>query len=274
MENLRSVRVERVVPHIAEVILIGPGKGNALGPDFWKECPSLFDELSADADVRAIVLRGSAGNFTFGLDLKAMAPSLAGVAFGESLAKERTQLLSLIHDLQRAADAIANCRKPVIAAIAGKCIGGGVDLIAACDIRLASSDAIFSVREVKVAMVADLGSLQRLPKIIGVGHTKMLALTGDDISAARALAIGLLEDVYADEESLIKMSRALATRIAENPPLVVEGVKQVIDFCADKSVAEGERFVAVWNSAFLASNDLKEAFTAFMEKRPPVFKGA
>jgi enoyl-CoA hydratase len=274
MEKLVSLREERVVPHVAEVVLTGPGKGNALGPDFWKECPDVFRALDEDDSVRAIIVRGAGGNFTYGLDLKAMAPALAGVLMGEALAKERTKLLALIHDLQRSADAIAACKKPVIAAIAGKCIGGGLDLIAACDVRLASRDAQLSVREVKVAMVADLGSLQRLPKIIGAGHTKMLALTGDDVSAERAQSIGLVEDVYEDEAKLLDAARALASRIAANPPLVVAGVKAVVDHCLDKSIAEGEQFVALWNAAFLASNDLKEAFAAFMEKRAPQFKGS
>jgi enoyl-CoA hydratase len=274
MSSLVSLREERAVPHVAEVVLVGPGKGNALGPDFWKECPAVFRALDDDESVRAIVLRGAGGIFTYGLDLKAMAPSLAGVMMGEALAKERTKLLSLIRDLQQSADAIAACRKPVIAAVAGNCIGGGLDLIAACDVRLAARGASFSVREVRVAMVADLGSLQRLPKIIGTGHTKMLALTGDDISAERAKEIGLVEDVYEDEAKLLEGARALASRIAANPPLVVAGVKAVIDHCADKSVAEGEQFVALWNAAFLASNDLKEAFAAFLEKRPPSYKGS
>ena len=273
MDNLVSLRVDRVAPHVAEVTLLGPGKGNALGPDFWRECPEVFRALDADDDVRVIIFCGANACFTYGLDLKAMAPTLGSAVLGESLAKERSALMALVLDLQRSGDAIAACRKPVIAAIAGKCIGGGVDLIAACDVRLASRDAMLSVREVKVAMVADLGSLQRLPKIIGVGHTKMLALTGDDIPATRAKEIGLVEDVFEDAGALLLGARELAARIAANPPIVVAGVKQVVDFCADKSVAEGQRFVAVWNAAFLASNDLREAFAAFMEKRAPSYKG-
>ena len=274
MENLVALRIEKNVPFVAEVILLGPGKGNAMGPQFWEECPRVFRALSQDDEVRAIVVRGAGGNFTFGLDLKAMAPTLGALVFGEGLAKDRTRLHGLVHELQASFDAIAACKKPVIAAISGKCIGGGVDMISACDIRLAHKDAVFSVREVKVAMVADLGSLQRLPKLIGLGHTKMLALTGDDIGADRAREIGLVEEIYDDEAELLEAARALGARIAENPPLVVAGVKEVIDFCADKSVAEGERFVAVWNAAFLASYDLKEAFAAFMERRDPKFTGA
>jgi enoyl-CoA hydratase len=161
----------------------------------------------------------------------------------------------------------------VIAAIQGWCIGGGLDLASACDIRLASSDAKISLREVKVAMVADIGSIQRLPRIIGEGHTRELAYTGRDIDAARALRIGLVNDVYDSHEDLLREARALARNIADNPPLVVQGAKQVIDYCADKSLADGLRYVAVWNAAFLQSQDLGEAMAAFVEKRPAKFRG-
>src|SRR5262249_30713106 len=151
----------------AEVTLLGPGKGNALGPAFWAECPGVFRALDKDDAVRAVVVRGAGGNFSYGLDLKAMMPSLGPELTADGLARARTRLLGKVGELQASFDAIEACRKPVIAAITGWCIGGGVDLVAACDVRLASADAKFSVREVKVAMVADLGSLQRLPRIVG-----------------------------------------------------------------------------------------------------------
>ncbi len=272
-ETLKSFEVS-IANHVAEVVLKGPGKGNALGPDFWRECPEVFAALDANEAVRAVILRGDGGNFTYGLDLKSMAPALAENLAGPNLAAERTKFLGLVHELQRAGDGVANCRKPVIAAVHGQCIGGGVDIIAACDVRLCSRASRFSVREVKVAMVADLGSLQRLPRIIGQGHTRELAYTGKDIDAERALRIGLVGEVYDDEAALLAGARAMAQEIADNPPLVVQGAKQVLDYCQDKSIADGERFVAVWNAAFLASNDLKEAMMAFMEKRAPKFTGA
>jgi enoyl-CoA hydratase len=258
---------------IAEVVLRGPGKGNALGPDFWRECPEVFDALDRDPEVRAVILRGNGGTFTFGLDLRSMMGELGPLTTGEILASERSKLLRLVGELQRAADSIETCKKPVICAIAGWCIGGGVDIASACDVRLASKDAKLSVREVKVAMVADLGSLQRLPRIIGQGMTRELALTGDDIDAHEALRIGLVNHVYEDENALLEAARAMAKRMADNPPLVVQGVKEVLNYCADKSIADGERFVAVWNSAFLASHDLFEAIGAFSEKRAPKFHG-
>lgn len=258
---------------IAEVVLLGPGKGNAMGPAFFRELPEAFTELDRDESVRVVIVRGNGGVFTYGLDLKAVAPTLMPLLSSENLAAERMQLLRLIGEWQRACDSVERCTKPVICAIAGPCIGGGVDLAAACDIRLASKDARFSVREVKVAIVADLGSLQRLPRIIGQGHTRELAFTGKDIDAERALRIGLVNDVLDDEASLLEHARAMAREIADNSPLAVQGIKQVLAFGEERRILDGERYAAVWNSAFLASRDLVEAITAFMEKRPPRFTG-
>ena len=259
---------------IAEVILTGPGKGNAMGLAFFRELPEVFSELDLDESVRVVILRGKGGIFTYGLALKAVAPTLMPLIAPGNLAKERTQLLRLIGQWQRAADSIERCTKPVIAAIAGPCIGGGIDVAAACDVRLCSRDARFSVREVKVAIVADLGSLQRLPRIIGHGHTRELAFTGKDIDADRALRINLVNDVFDDEAALLAGARAMAREIAENPPLVVQGIKQVLSYGEERRILDGERYAAVWNSAFIASKDLVEAMTAFMERRPPRFTGA
>jgi len=168
---------------------------------------------------------------------------------------------------------VADCPKPVIAAVHGYCIGGGVDLISACDIRLASADASFSVREVKMAIVADLGSLQRLPRIIGSGNLAELAYTGKDISASRAREIGLVNDVAPDADSVHKAAQDLALEIASNSPIAVQGTKAVLRATEDKTVEEGLDYVATWNSGFLQSDDLTEALTAFLEKRPAKFTG-
>ena len=176
--------------------------------------------------------------------------------------------------LQAAVTSVADCPVPVIAAVHGYCIGGGVDLIAACDIRLASADAQFSVREAKVAIVADLGSLQRLPAIIGLGHVAELAYTGKDIGASRAEAIGLVNRVCPDPDGVLEAARSLAGEIAGNSPLAVQGTKAVLRASADQSVAEGLEYVATWNAGFLASDDLAEAMRAFVEKRPATFTGS
>lgn len=266
----KSLRLEKL-SGVTEVVLTGPGKGNAMGPDFWREMPILFSELDRDEATRAVIIRGEGGNFSYGLDLVAMTGEIG--ASGKNLAAERTRFHDKVQAMQQAFNRVADCRKPVIAAVNGWCIGGGLDLIAACDIRLASTDAKFSLREAKIAIVADIGSLQRLPAIIGEGHTRELAYTGKDIDAARAERIGLVNDVYETPEAMLDAARKLAAEIAANPPLVVQGVKQVMNYCADKSVADGLEYVAVWNSAFMHSLDLVEAITAFRERRKPEFKG-
>ncbi|NVJ07893.1 crotonase/enoyl-CoA hydratase family protein [Myxococcus sp. AM001] len=269
----KSLRIEKN-EGVAELVLTGPGKGNAMGPDFWREMPEAIRALDADDAVGVVLVRGEGKHFTFGLDLMGMMESLGPLLTGEgNLALERLKLLSLIGDMQQATEGLARCRKPVIAAVHGWCIGGGMDLIAACDFRYCSQDAKFSLREVKVGIVADLGALQRLPRIIGEGHTRELAYTGGDVDAARALRMGLVNEVFPTPEALLEEARATARRIAENPPLVVQGAKQVMEYCADKSIADGLRYVAVWNSAFLQSHDLAEAFSAFAERRPPHFQG-
>jgi len=258
---------------IAIVSMLTIGKTPRMGPAFWREMPEAFAWLDREDAVRAVILRGEGGNFSSGLDLASMGGELGPVLGGDALARERTALYETIQRMQRTMTAVADCRKPVVAAVAGACIGGGVDLITACDVRLCASDAKFSVREVRLAMVADVGTLARLPSIVGQGHARELALTGADIDAARALRIGLVNDVFDTHEALFTAARAMAERIAENPPLVVAGVKQVLNARSEREAAESLRTVALWNAAFLASHDLREAIQAFAEKRRPRFEG-
>ncbi len=260
---------------VATLWLDRPEARNAMGEEFWRDLPRAMEVLGQDAEVRAIIVAARGPHFSVGLDLKAMGGLLSGsgVTSGPSGAAKALQTRRHILRLQSSINAVAQCPKPVIAAIHGYCIGGGVDLIAACDIRLASSDAMFSVREAKVAIVADLGSLQRLPCIIGAGHVAELAFTGKDISASRAKEIGLVNEVADDAESVQKAAREMALEIAANSPLAVQGTKAVLASNDGRTVAEGLDYVATWNAAMLGSDDLVEAMTAFMERRPPSFTG-
>ncbi|ORV96225.1 crotonase/enoyl-CoA hydratase family protein [Mycobacterium kyorinense] len=267
-----SVTVE-TKDHVARVTLIGPGKGNAMGPAFWSEMPEVFAELDADRDVRAIVLTGSGRNFSYGLDLPAMGGSLAGVMTEGASARPRADFHQTVLRMQKAISAVADCRTPTIASVHGWCIGGGVDLISAVDIRYASADAKFSVREVKLAIVADVGSLARLPLILNDGHLRELALTGKDIDAARAEKIGLVNDVFDDAEATLAAAHATAAEIAANPPLTVHGIKDVLDQQRISAVSASLRYVAAWNAAFLPSKDLSEGISATFAKRPPQFTG-
>lgn len=259
---------------VATVTLRATGKANRMGPEFWRELPEAFRWLDAESAIRVVVIRGEGAHFSTGLDLVRMAGELAPVLGDGASAKERTELLALIERMQGTMTSVAECKKPVIAAIAGMCIGGAVDLVTACDMRLASADATFSVREVKVAMVADVGTLARLPALVGQGHARMLAMTGDDIDAARARDIGLVEDVYPTHDALFEAAAALARRIAKNPPLVVAGIKKVMNAASERAARDNLHTVSLWNAAFLSSHDLREAMAAFMEKREPKFTGA
>lgn len=259
--------------HVATVTLLGPGKGNAMGPDFWRECPRVFAELDADDAVRVILLRGSGKTFSTGLDLMAMAGELGELLIANAGPVERTRLLSVIQQMQGALHSVFRCKKPVVAAVHGWCIGGGLDLVAAADVRVCSASARISLREVKVAIVADVGSLQRLPHIIGDAATRELALTGRDIDAARALALGLVSQVFPDDEALFAGAAELAAQIAQNPPLVVQGVKHLMNARIEPEISAGLRSVASWNAAFLGSEDLGEAMAAFAERRPGRFQG-
>jgi len=261
--------------HVATLTLDRPEARNAMGEEFFADLATAIAAINADPEVRAVVVDAAGPHFSVGLDLKAVALTMSGGS-GEGKSSQATKAMRFLASLkpwQQSITAIAESPKPFIAAVHGYCIGGGVDLIAACDVRYASADAIFSVREAKVAIVADLGSLQRLPRLIGAGQVSELALSGKDISAARAEAIGLVNEVGDTKEQARALAYALAEEIAANSPLVVAGTKAVLAAGDDMTVAQGLDYVAVWNAGALQSQDLVEAMTAFMEKRPPTFTG-
>jgi enoyl-CoA hydratase len=262
------LRVDRA-GDIATVSLLAP----TMAPALFTELGDAFAGLASDPALRAVILRGDTKVFSYGLDLPAAFAAWGPTFSGAGLAAGRTELWKMIREIQATITAVASCPAPVIAAIHSWCIGGGVDLITACDLRICTADARFSVRETKVAMVADLGSLQRLPLVIGDAATRELALTGKDIDAGRALALGLVSQVVADRDAVDAAAHTLAAEIAGNPPLVVRGVKQILDQATRGAVAEGLERVAMWNAAFLPSEDLGEAASAFAARRPPVWNG-
>jgi len=262
--------------HVGTLWLDRPAQRNAMGPAFWADLPRAMAELDDDPEIRAVVLAARGPHFTAGLDLAAMAGDLLPGVDGtgdSSPAARAARFLTTVTRLQHSITSVERCSKPVVAAIQGACIGGGVDLVTACDVRLGAADAVFSVRETRLAMVADVGTLQRLPRIVGRGHAAELAFTGRDIGAQRAREIGLVSEVLADVDALHAAAAALAAEIAANSPLAVQGTKHVLRACEDRTVDEGLDYVAVWNAAFLVSDDLSEAMTAFFEKRPPTFTG-
>lgn len=265
--------IVEVSDNVATVIVSTEKRGNLLGPDFWHEVPLLFEQLGRDDEVRAIILAAAGPHFSYGIDLTLMT-SIFGRAFQDGgLATERHALRRNIVVAQKAASALADCPKPVIAAVHGWCIGAAVDLISGADIRFASTDAIFSVREVKIGIVADLGSLQRLPQLIGQGHTRELAMTGDDVTAERASELGLVNLVLPDHKRLLDHAREVAERIAANPPLAVQGIKHILNVADHDFVSNGLNYVATWNAVTLPSHDVNEAISAVTQKRAATFRG-
>lgn len=254
--------------YIAWLILNRPEKRNTMDMEFFEELRRHFQEFDEDPKVRVVIIRAEGKSFTAGMDLLA----ISGLLQGEG-ADFREIMRKKIIELQDAISAVEMCRKPVIAAAHSHCIGGGVDLLSACDIRMATTDSIFSIRETRIAIIADLGTLQRLPHIIGHGTFRELALTGRDFSGEEALQMGFVTHLLKDRETLYQEAKKIAQEIAACSPLTVQGVKDVILYTRDQGVYPALRYVAQKNAALLKSEDLKEAFQAFMEKRPPEFKG-
>lgn len=254
--------------HIAWLTLNRPEKRNVMGLAFFDEIGALFDDFDKNPEIRVVIIRAAGKSFSAGTDLEE-----AGALINQPSADGRDNMYKNILALQAGLNKIESCRKPVIAAVHSHCIGGGMDLICACDMRLATTDAIFSIRETRMGIVADLGTLQRLPHIIGQSWARELALTGRDFTAQEALQMGLVTRVCDDLPALYKAAKKLAGQIAACPPLTVQGTKEVINYSRDNGIAAGLQYVAQKNSAALPSEDLFEAVTAFMEKRAPVFKG-
>ncbi|MCU1362908.1 MAG: hypothetical protein JWM55_736 [Acidimicrobiaceae bacterium] len=249
-------------------------KRNALGGAFWHDLPLAVKAIGEDPSIRVLVVAAKGPHFCVGLDLTEFGGGLLSAEETSSRATSNARTYDAVRAMQNSVTSLGELPVPVIAAVHGCCIGGGVDLITACDIRLASGDALFSVREAKVAIVADLGTLQRLPRILSAGHVAELAFSAKDIDAARAAALGLVNSVHGTgPEDVLAAAYELATQIAANSPIAVKGTKAVLAANDGRTVDEGLDFVARWNTMYLQSNDLREALSAFVERRAPVFNG-
>ena len=276
-QQFDSLEIERD-GHVAILWLSRADKLNALNRALWQSIPQAIASFDHDPAVRVIVLAGRGKGFCAGIDLMEHAPgfatggSLSGNDAGSPVAKRR-RLYDDIRAYQRTMSCLADTNKPVIAAVHGVCLGAGMDIITACDIRLASADAKFSIRETRIAMVADVGTLQRLPRIVGDGVARDWIFTGRDFDAAQARAAQLLNEVLPDRDALLARARELAAEIAANSPLAVQGSKQVLGFALRRETDANLDYVALWNAAFLHSEDLGEAVQAFMARRPPRFTG-
>lgn len=257
--------------HIATVRLNRPEKANAMNATMWQEIRQAFEWVDATPEARVAVLQAEGKYFTAGIDLQMMM-SLGARLTDDCEGRKREKLRRVILDLQDTLSSLERCRKPVLAAIHGGCIGGGIDLITCADMRYASADAFFTIKEIDIGMVADVGTLQRLPKLIGQGITRELAYTGRNFDAAEAQSLGLVNRVFATREALHEGVQQIAASIAAKSPLSIRGTKEMLNYARDHSVADSLNYIATWNAAMLQSQDLVTAMTAHMAKQPPQFK--
>jgi enoyl-CoA hydratase len=259
-----------LVDGVATVELNRPEAANAMSERMWQELRSAFRWVDETPGARVAVISGRGKHFTSGIDL-AMLAGVKSRIEDPCDGRARETLRRLILDLQDVLTSIERCRKPVIAAVQGACIGGGLDLITCCDMRYASAEAYFCIKEIDVGMTADVGTLQRLPKLVPDGIARELAYTGRRFDATEAKQIGLVNAVYDSAETLRAGAASVARTIAGKSPLSVRGIKEMAIYSRDHTVADGLNYVATWNAAMFMSKDLVEATTAAIEKRAPKF---
>ena len=256
--------------HIAHVRLSRPHKLNAMNEAFWRELPAIMRWVDETDAVRVVVLTAEGAHFSTGIDLALLTD--VAQQLGPDPGRNARVLRQTILRLQEAFTAVDVCRKPVLAAIQGHCIGGAVDFVSACDLRYCTQDAQFAIKEVDMGMTADVGTLQRLPRILGDGVLRELAYTGRAVGADEALRLGLVNRVEPTVEALLDTVFDIARQIAAKSPVAIEGTKRMLDYMRDHRIDDGLDYVATWNAAMLQSSDLRTALAAHARREVPRFE--
>lgn len=258
-----------ITDHIAHLRLNRPQALNAMNQTFWQEFPQALAQIGRDASVRVLVLSSTGKHFSAGLDVSLLADLLQSRHDDE--AHRRLQFRHLVLQVQEAFTALEKLRVPVLAAVQGGCLGGGLDMVVCADLRLCTADAFFCIAEIDQGLTADVGSLQRLPHLLPQGLVRELAYTGRRFLAAEALQKGFVNAVYADHESLLQAAMAMAGTIASKSPMAIQGSKAMLNYARDHTVADALDHVATWNAAMIFSTDLRETLNANQERRPPQY---
>jgi len=262
-----------VSDHVANLVLSRPDELNTMTRDFWVELGDVLEEINNNAEVRVVVMSSTGKHFCAGMDLSAFSNGVDNIPDGKKPDHARIgeAVYRVAKELQGYISTLEKIRVPVIAAIQGGCIGGAVDLVTACDIRLASKDAFFCIQEINIGMAADVGTLQRLPKIIPDSKMREMAYTGRRMYADEAKETGLVSDTYETQEKMLAAANELAKVIASKSPVAIYGLKAVMNYSRDHSVNEGLEYNALWSGAMLSQKDMTEAITANIEKRDASF---
>lgn len=259
-----------IADHIADIRLNRPDRSNAINDAMWQEIRQAFEWVDGTPEIRVAILSGEGNNFCAGIDLGMLASIQQRIAHTDG-ARSRETLRRLILNLQDCLSSIERCRKPVLAAIHGACVGGALDLVTCCDMRYVTPDAFFAIKEIDVGMVADVGTLQRLPRLIGEGVTRELAYTGRKLDAEEAQRLGLANRIFGSVAELNAGVRKISASIAAKSPLAVRGTKEILNYSRDHSIADGLTYVATWNSMALLSIDLAESMQAQKKNCLPDF---
>lgn len=257
--------------HIAHIVLNRPDELNTMTPDFWRELPQLVDEISDRGAARAIVVSSTGKHFSAGMDISVFTGGDLTDDTDVEVGRARANFRYNVLHLQDTFTAFERARMPVLAAMQGGVVGGAVDMVTACDMRYATADAWFCIHEINIGMTADVGTLQRLPKLIPEGIVRELAYTGDRMSAERAKDVGLVNEIYPDHQSLVDGVLDIAVRIASRSPLAVHGSKEMINYTRDHSTADALQYMAAWQTGMFQPTDIMESFAAQMEKREPSY---
>lgn len=263
-----------VANNIAHVVLNRPQKRNSMIPQFWDELPEIVHKLEADSSVRVIVLSAQGPHFTSGLDVAVFGGEQSAVDAPDPELKKRqhsARLYDTIQYMQQSFTCLEACRVPVLAAIQGGAIGGGVDLVTACDMRYMTADGFITIFEINIGMTADVGTFPRITKLLPEGVVKELAYTGRRMSAQEAKSLGFVNEVYATQEEMLEGVMRIAAEIATKAPLAIYGSKHIINYSRDHSTADTLDYIGAWNAGMLQTSEINEAITAAKEKRPPVF---
>ena len=255
---------------VATVFLNRPKRANAMNLPMWAELEECFRQIDQADAIRAVILTGRGKHFCAGLDLAAFEELTA--ADGSDPARRAEQLRLKVRRMQANLSAIEQCRKPVIAAIHGSCIGGGVDMVCCADMRFCTEQAQFSIKEVDVGMTADVGTLQRLPTLIPQGVVRELAYTGRHFNAQEAQRLGFVNAVYADQQTLLQAVDVLAREIASKSPLAIRGTKEMLLYARDHSVSDGLNYIATWNAGMLSVEDVTRSITAQVDGSKAEYK--